>query len=549
MSSRPSYTPPPAAAPPIYLHIDRAMRANNLLRAVELAQQALDAGYRDPALFSLRARWRKHRGMAADAIADLETALALDPRSATILTEIADCLNGLGHHKKACEAAAEAISYDPMLAQAWYQKALAHQMLNELEKAQSGYREAVRRDPELADALARLAAMAVEQSEHAAARDYADRALAVLPGHDVALLAHITLDLAQEQLDQADNRIHLLLANPRTPPLTRAIALSHLGDLHDRRAKRKDAFAAYREAGSVWKAVYGERFERPGIETVPQLFERLNKAVASMPPLRATTPRPHAEHAAGLAFVLGFPRSGTTLLGQVLASRPNVALFEEKPLLTRAITDFINAPNGFARLTDASDAQLEPYRQDFWQRARQCGIETRGRLMVEQTAFNTTYLPVIKRLFPQAAIVLALRDPRDVVFSCFRRLFGPNPYTLPFHALDSTARLYDAAMRYAQTCRDRLDLRPLEIRNEDLIADFDGVTRRLCDHLGLDWDESMRDYQKVSGPRLLSTRSAAQVRRGLSGAGVAQWRHYREELEPVLALLAPWVEQFGYERD
>ena len=253
--------------------------------------------------------------------------------------------------------------------------------------------------------------------------------------------------------------------------------------------------------------------------------------------------------AIGLAFILGFPRSGTTLLGQILASQANVAVFEEMPMLGRAIADFVLNKEGPARLAAAPQDELEFYRSDFWRRIRATGVAIQGKFVVEQTALNTAYLSVIRGLFPDAPIIFAVRDPRDVVFSCFRRLFGPNQFTVEFRTLESTAQLYDKMMRYAETCRDTLGFRPLEIRNEDLIADFDRETKRLCAHLGLEWTPSLRDYHTALTDTILTTYSAAQVRRGLSRDGVGQWRRYRAEMEPVLPLLRPWVERFGYPPD
>jgi hypothetical protein len=256
--------------------------------------------------------------------------------------------------------------------------------------------------------------------------------------------------------------------------------------------------------------------------------------------------RADADDSSGLLFILGFPRSGTTLLGEILAGRPGVALLVEKPLLARAVAELFDPADGPARLAALADAAAQRYREDFWQRVRAGGIATQGRLAVEQTAFNTVYLPLILRLFPEARIVFALRDPRDVVFSCFRRQFAPNRFTLELQSLEGAAQLYCDAMQLAETCRARLGFAPFEIRNEDLIADFDRETQRLCAFAGLSWDESVRDYYRASTDRTLTTVSAVQVRRGIAGDGVGQWRRYREQMAPVLPLLAPWAAKFGY---
>jgi hypothetical protein len=248
---------------------------------------------------------------------------------------------------------------------------------------------------------------------------------------------------------------------------------------------------------------------------------------------------------AGLVFILGFPRSGTTLLAQVLATAPDVLVFEERPLLVKAIADFVDSPNGAQKLAAARASDLAPYAADFWRQAR-AEADPRGKLVIEQTAFNTVYLPVIARLFPDAKIVFAVRDPRDVVFSCFRRQFAPSRFTLEFRTLESTAGFYDATMRLADLCRPELGARMFDIRNEDLIADFDSQSRRLCEFTGVSWREEMRHFEVAAEGRALTTRSAQQIRRGLVKDGVGVWRRYAAQMAPVLPILAPWVERFGY---
>jgi tetratricopeptide (TPR) repeat protein len=266
--------------PPIFLEIDRAMRVNDIGRAVALAHRALDAGHSDAVLFNLRAHWRKENGMPMDALADLERARKLDPGSAPILAMMAECLNVVGHHKKALAAAEDALMLDTASTHAWLHKALAHQMLNQLDDAKTGYLEAVRRDPTMGEALARLGALLAQQGDVEGARSYADQVLALQPGNELGHLTHIMVDMQQARLDATEARIQSLVASPRTAPLTRANALSSLGDLRDRQDRPGEAFAAYRESKIAWSIVYGGRFMRPGQETVPQMVARLTDALA-----------------------------------------------------------------------------------------------------------------------------------------------------------------------------------------------------------------------------------------------------------------------------
>jgi hypothetical protein len=280
-------------------------------------------------------------------------------------------------------------------------------------------------------------------------------------------------------------------------------------------------------------------------ETVPQLLTRLTAAFETVPPEPWITAR--AQNVRSPAFLLGFPRSGTTLLGVILASRPDTAVIEEKPLLDAAVAEYAHAEDGPAKLAAASEADLERHRAEFWQRVERYGSDTAGKLVIDQMPLNSVNLPVIRRVFPDAPIIFALRDPRDVVFSCFRRLFAPNRFMLEFYALDSAANLYDATMRLADIARSRLGVQTFDIKNETLIGDFDAETKRLCRYLDLPWDESVRDFHKAARDRTLVTRSATQVRRGLNRDGVGAWRRYEEEMAPVLPILEPWVKRFGYE--
>jgi hypothetical protein len=247
-----------------------------------------------------------------------------------------------------------------------------------------------------------------------------------------------------------------------------------------------------------------------------------------------------------LVFLVGFPRAGTTLLGQILASHPEIVTLEEKPLLGAALTEFILKPGGLARLAALSREEIAAQRDFFWRAVRHEAAHTEGRLIVDQTPLHSLHLPVIARLFPSARIILALRDPRDVVLGCFRRLFGLNAYNYELLSLDGVARFYDATMSLAMQYRERLPLTVLEVRNEDVVADFQKEAQALCDFLGLAYDAAMQDFAAGARKRRIATPSATQVARGLSSEGIGHWRHYERQMAGVMPIIAPWVERFGY---
>ena len=134
-----------------------------------------------------------------------------------------------------------------------------------------------------------------------------------------------------------------------------------------------------------------------------------------------------------------------------------------------------------------------------------------------------------------------------MVFSCFRRHFSVNATTYELLRLDDAARYYAAVMRLAELCAERYPLARHTHRYEDMVRDFDGSVRAVCEFIGVHWKDEMRDFSASARERTIRSPSASQVRRKLYDDGVGQWRRYASQLKPALPILAPWIQKFGYE--
>jgi Sulfotransferase family len=164
---------------------------------------------------------------------------------------------------------------------------------------------------------------------------------------------------------------------------------------------------------------------------------------------------------------------------------------------------------------------------------------------VDMDPLKATRLPMIARLFPAAKILIMRRDPRDVVWSCFKTNFTLTNSARDFATLEGAARHYAALMELTELARAKLDLAFHEVRYEALVRDFDTETQAMCQFAGLNWSEDLRKFDKTAKQRGVSTASAGQVRRGLYD-GSGQWKPYARYFEPVLPILAPWIERYGY---
>jgi tetratricopeptide (TPR) repeat protein len=244
------------------------------------------------------------------------------------------------------------------------------------------------------------------------------------------------------------------------------------------------------------------------------------------------------------AFLVGFPRSGTTLLDTFLMGHPSTEVLEEEPMLRRAQLHLAD----FAALPVALDEEIRDARNAYFEAASKLTPLRPGALLIDKNPLAMNGLPLIRRLFPDAKIILAVRHPCDVVLSCFVTNFKPNDGMANFMRLETAAELYDLSFRYFERAREILKLPVHRVFYENIVADRDRELRALFDFLGLDWHEAVLDHETTAKSRgHIKTASYAQVVEPIYSRSAGRWRNYRKHLEAVLPILEPWVKKFGYE--
>jgi hypothetical protein len=247
--------------------------------------------------------------------------------------------------------------------------------------------------------------------------------------------------------------------------------------------------------------------------------------------------------------MIGFYRSGTTLLEQVLASHPEVVTLEEKPALDELAWDYFQDEDALGRLSSLDQERAEELRTEYWRKVRSYGVEPGKGVFVDKLPLGGLWAPFIAKVFPTARLLFVRRDPRDVVLSCFRHRFLPTSLVQEFTDIRRAAMLYDGVMTLFEIYQAKLSLNVKVCRHEDLVADFDKSVGEICSFLEIPWREEMRDFAEVAKSREIRTPSARQVVRGLYASGIGQWRAYAPALPEALEILAPWVEKFGYPPD
>ena len=517
--------------------------------AIALARKALDSGLEAPLLLNLRAYWLEGENRPIEALEDLHRARELAPGDPTVANALGLCLAKVGRLDEAYEAFRDCAAAAPGFAPAHFNSGWTLEELGELDLARAAFEEAARLDPGSPDPLGRLAALAARRSQWPAARDYAERAYALAPAHAAATLALAGADMAERSFASAKARLAALVDAPQQSEQDRATALGLLGDVFDAEGHYREAFAAYTAGNALFMSAFGPRLAARHEMTMREYADWLLETFqgANAPVWAKTADLPPDEAPMRHLFVLGFPRSGTTLLEEVLACHPDAVTTGEKDALAGIVRELLAHPRGLAKLAALGPAEVAHYRAQYRESLRRLGIQSENRVLIDKQPFNTVRLPLIAKLFPEARIVFCLRDPRDVVLSCFRRRFVANAANAEFLSLDGAAKLYDAVMRLAVVYREKLPLSLHEIRNEDLVSDFDAQMASLCAFAGIEWTDEFRDFAARSRKRPVSTPSAAQIGRGLVGEGIGHWRNYEPDLASVLPTLNAWSRRFGYE--
>lgn len=526
--------------------VEQALGAGDIGQAARLAETAIAGGLRNPMLLNLAAWQREEAEDYAGAHRLLAEALTLAPGDPMILGAIGAVLRKERCFEEALALLDQVVAAHPAHSAAWLERGYVLDALQSDRDAAESYQRALALDPALAPALGKLADGAARRGETDAAQGFAARALALDPNEAAATIALASIEIEARDGEAAEARLRRLLTSSlQRDDRTRTLTL--LGDALDRQDRTAEAFASWREAQGNFRDVYAPMLapgpDRPSHRA---FISRIAAQVAATaePPRLYPGGQP-AGAAATHVFLLGYPRSGTTLVENVLASAPNVVALEERDTL-RDIDDALLANDGTIPPLDALDPDLVArLRASYWRRVRDLAGPVDGKVFVDMNPFNGIKLPILARLFPEARIVVMRRDPRDVVLSCFRINFNPGPGAWAFSDLEETARHYDALTALVELCRERLPLAFHDLRYDRLVAEFEPTVRALADFVGIEWTEAFTRFDKTARDRGTRTASVSQVRRGLYD-GRGQWRRYEQELAPALPLLAPWVERFGF---
>lgn len=530
-------------------HRLRGMTLSQLNRheeAREAFRTALKLSGQDAELWLLKggADYALSELVAAEAA--FENAITLDPDFAKAWVNLATVQSEQGQRESALDNFQTAIRLAPQDPAILRQVATALWDLHLPEQAETLFKSVLKLSPEDTTALATLATLYEQTNRLDDARSYAERTLALDTNNLQGRKVQAVLERRKGDPTKALGEVEKLFAQVSNDADRESLTFE-LARLNDKIGHTDEAYARFEQANSL--QANSRAGKRVNGAAYLQQVERETDIITETPP-NLSPSEVYTDAQPDPVFLIGFPRSGTTLLDQVLDSHPDAAVMDERPPLAdvhERITRLEEASNqAFVQL---DEEQRRVARKFYFDRVKRFVPNFEGKLFIDKNPLGTSKVRIIKLLFPQARIVFALRHPCDVVLSCFMQRFTLNIAMSNFHTLRGAVTAYESVMGLWLKSDQGLGLPVHNIRYEDVVQDFETEIRGLLRFLNLPWHKRVAAFHEHAQTRHVRTASSAQVTEPLYATAVARWRRYNKYLAPHLDVLRPFIDAFGYQTD
>ncbi len=474
----------------------------------------------------------------------LSRSVALAPGMPGAWPNLGNALSALNRYTDAAQAYERVLALNAGHVDALIGLARCRSRLKDFDAAERHLRRAIEIEPEHAVALARLAELCEESNRVAEALALSERGLAQAPDHPMLNLIAARCERRGGDLDAAAERLENLTALALTDSQARAAAFEQVR-VYDRLGQTDAAWQAALRGNAL-----AERSWSGAVDDAKRALDQLEEQLTRFTPalLDDLGTDPVDDGLTDPVFLVGFPRSGTTLLDQILDGRPQLQVMMEKTIANRLQQVVAALPGGYPQaLSDLTEAQVRQLRQRYFDEVDTVMTRDPEVRLLDKLPLNTAKIALLYRVFPGAHFVFAARHPMDVVLSCFLQDFELNHAMANFLSAPAAARYYAAVMALFERFRDHLDLRLHVTRYEDLVDDPEAATQALFAFLDLPWDASAADHTRNVRERgRIDTPSYHQVAEPLYRRAVARWRRYADHLEDVRPIVMPYASRLGY---
>jgi tetratricopeptide (TPR) repeat protein len=416
--------------------------------------------------------------------------------------------------------------------------------LRQPEKARAYFARAAAADPRGINSRISLAVLLEQNHQLDEARAAVMECLAIDPRDDQARYFHAVLDRRENKLEEAERRLRDLIHSEPKHPFVRYACRYELAQVLDRTDRFDEAMAWLHEAKNIVRSLTDTEMLIQGYD---QGAESARRFISRLPPNILSTwagffPERKRNTIPPLAFLGGHPRSGTTLLERILDAHPGVAALDEPTAFLDVLQPEFHKSQNFSshRVNTLRRLYIETF-------LKETGPDGIGKLLLDKNPSPTARLPLWLRVFPELRVLIALRDPRDVVLSCYFQNIPLNPVNVNFLSFERLAKHYADLMDVWLAVRQWDGFQWLETKYEDTVADLEKEGRRVTAFLGLTWVEEQARFYEKSRQKQHYSPTYQDVTRPIYTRSVARWHAYEKHLSPILPSLEKYCRILGYD--
>lgn len=512
-----------------------ALQQNNMADAIQFMQQAIEIAPANVLYRRNLGELLRRVGQLEAAIVAHNTAVSLEPDSSENHFHLALAYNDKHQFKLAIQHYRIAISMDQNYDLAWNNLGTSLESIGDIPQAKNAYTMAIRLNPNHAEAQNNLGAIYSEEGQIDAARTHFEAAIAANPDF---IEAHYNLSLIKTYTAEDP---HLVLLETYGQKINHCSVKARihyyfaLGKALDDTQHFTRAFQAYAEGNRLYslQKPWNKTNLQNIVEYLPKVF---TQSFLQQPKSSKETRCP--------IFIVGMPRAGTTLIEQILSSHKNIYGAGELDILDGVLQEACLASElpfhiWVSQLTDSDFAVLgEKYLDRTWQLAPD------KQFIIDKMPSNCFYIGMIYRMLPTAKIIHAMRDPMDACFSCYTRLFKDSMFfAYNLHDLGHYYSLYAQTMQHWHAVLPATVI--FDLPYEHMVVDHETLSKQIVEYIGLAWDPNCLNFYK--NDRVVKTASLNQVRKPIYKSSIQRWRHFAENLKPLLEIVTPYRNKYAYD--
>jgi tetratricopeptide (TPR) repeat protein len=364
------------------------------------------------------------------------------------------------------------------------------------------------------------------------------------------LLEQALLRRLQGQSEEALSLLRSLLSKPELDAAVKIRGLYEMAGILDRQGQYEEAMSTLLEAKAVQRTQVAPFAAT--LELIQSRAREMEQSITAGLLARWRAEAGKLQPPRRIALLCGHPRAGTTLLEQVLDAHSDIITSEETRIMHEEaylplIRDFPEGTTVLQALDAAPPSLLLHARENYFRCAEMFLQKSiGGHLLVDKNPALNVMIPMVVRVFPEVKLLVAVRDPRDVVISCFLQALPLTPISSAYLSLEGTVKEYASAMGFWLDMRPRLPEQWLEVRYEELTADLPRVARSTLSFLGVEFEQNVLKFHEHARTKRVKSPSHAEVLQPVYQTAVGRWRNYQKYLEPYLPGLERFLKAFDY---